>query len=63
MRRKRIAFARQELARTRRSVGEIAAACGYENQGKFGEVFRRETGMTPLEYRYQNISDSQEDSI
>ena len=63
MRRKRIAFARQELARTRRSVGEIAAACGYENQGKFGEVFRRETGMTPLEHRYQNISDSQEDSI
>lgn len=63
MRRKRIAFARRELAGTRRSVGEIAAACGYENQGKFGEVFRRETGMTPLEYRYQNISDSQEDSI
>ncbi len=57
MRRKRIAFARQELVWTRRSVGEIAAACGYENQGKFGEVFRRETGVTPSEYRCQNIAE------
>lgn len=33
------------------TISDIADAVGYENQGKFGAAFRRETGVTPLEYR------------
>ena len=34
-----------------KSVGEIALAVGYENQGKFSTAFRDLMGVTPLEYR------------
>ncbi|MGN0793800.1 MAG: helix-turn-helix domain-containing protein [Aristaeellaceae bacterium] len=30
---------------------EIAARCGFSDNGYFTKVFRRSTGMTPLEYR------------
>ncbi|MGN1368756.1 MAG: helix-turn-helix domain-containing protein, partial [Aristaeellaceae bacterium] len=30
---------------------EIAARCGFSDNGYFTKVFRRCTGMTPLEYR------------
>ena len=30
---------------------EIAAAVGYESQGKFARVFREVLGVTPTEYR------------
>lgn len=33
------------------SIADVASEVGYENQGKFGAVFRREIGFTPLEYR------------
>lgn len=51
LREKRILLAKQRLSETKDSVGMIAAACGYANQGKFGSVFRECTGMSPLEYR------------
>lgn len=31
---------------------EIANAVGYENQGKFANVFAKEYGTTPLEFRH-----------
>ena len=41
-----------ELLRTTDlSVGEIAAMVGYAHQGKFGEIFRRTYGCSPLAYR------------
>jgi AraC-like DNA-binding protein len=48
---RRMARAKELLANSQESVGEIALSCGYENQGKFGAVFKTSTGETPLEYR------------
>lgn len=54
LREKRILLAKKRLAETKDSVGTVAAACGYTNQGKFGSVFKECTGMSPLEYRRLN---------
>ncbi len=43
--------AAQQLACTTLPVSDIAAQAGYGNPSKFSAAFRRETGMTPLEYR------------
>ena len=51
---KRMDRARQLLSETKLTVREIANACGYENQGKFGTAFKAYNGMLPLEYRRQN---------
>lgn len=51
MKQKRMELARHLLTDSRCSVGDISLACGYANPGKFSEVFRRENGVTPLEYR------------
>lgn len=50
----RMEYACWLLTDTRMSIGEIAADTGYSNQGKFGSVFKRHTGETPLEYRRRN---------
>ncbi len=39
------------LVNTDQSIAEIAQSVGYENQSKFGSVFKRKYGMAPLEYR------------
>ena len=51
VREKKMNKAKQMLSTTCTSVGEIAAECGYENQGKFGSAFKTYTGVSPLEYR------------
>lgn len=52
----RMEIAAKALRTTRSSIAEIAAASGYENQGKFGTVFKKIYGLTPLEYRRQNLN-------
>ena len=54
--RSRINAARTMLARGSEKLGQIAVACGFYDQGQFGRIFKRETGLTPGEYRkrYQN---------
>lgn len=47
----RMEHACELLENTKKSIGDIAAAVGYGNQGKFGEAFKAHTGKTPLEYR------------
>ncbi|MCR5215259.1 MAG: AraC family transcriptional regulator [Eubacterium sp.] len=42
------------LRTTKKSIAEIAAISGYENQSKFGSVFKKKYGVSPLEYRRQN---------
>ncbi len=37
-------------------VAQIANACGYESAAKFGQAFKAQFGMTPLEYRKCNGS-------
>ncbi|MCM1424957.1 MAG: AraC family transcriptional regulator, partial [bacterium] len=61
LKRKRISLAKQRLSKTKDSVGAIAAACGYANQGKFGSVFRECTGMSPLEYRRLHYTEGGDD--
>lgn len=51
LRETRIARAKHLLAHTSQTVGAIALAIGYQNQSKFGAVFRNATGATPSEYR------------
>lgn len=48
------------LAETNRSVADIALPVGYESQSKFGNVFKRKYGHTPLEYRRLNLSKTEE---
>lgn len=47
----RIAAAKELLERGARSVQEVGTTVGYEDAAFFRAVFRRETGMTPAEYR------------
>ncbi len=55
VREKRVEMAKDLLANSNMSVGEIAETCGYEHQGKFGTVFKAFTGVSPLEYRRLNV--------
>lgn len=47
----RIAEAKRMLRQTNRAVSEIAKKTGYSSNHYFAKTFRRETGMTPREYR------------
>jgi AraC-like DNA-binding protein len=47
----KIRRAMQLLKHTRRPIGEIAAAVGYESQSAFTRSFSRHAGMTPRTYR------------
>lgn len=46
-----MAEAARLLRTTELPVCQIAASMGYENRTQFYKVFRREYGLTPLEYR------------
>lgn len=41
----------RQLTETDRSIGDIAAALGYQNASKFAKEFQRVTGLLPREYR------------
>lgn len=47
----RIEKARQYLEETNLKVGEIASAVGFSAQQRFNDIFRKQTGMSPSEYR------------
>ena len=47
----RIAEAKRRLRSSTDRVYEIAAVVGFREQRYFSEVFRKSTGMTPLQYR------------
>jgi len=47
----RIAEAKRLLKRTRMPVGEIGARCGFLDHSYFTQVFRRQVGISPSEYR------------
>lgn len=54
VREKRVELACRLLRETDYSIGAVAEAAGYAHQGKFGSVFKKYTGQTPLEYRRRN---------
>ena len=43
--------AEQLRANTDLPVGQIAKIVGYQNPSRFAEIFRRNTGRSPAEYR------------
>ncbi|MBO4298969.1 MAG: helix-turn-helix transcriptional regulator [Clostridia bacterium] len=47
----RMALAKEKLLRTDESIQQIARETGFGNQNYFSRAFRRETGMTPTDYR------------
>lgn len=47
----RVEQAKELLTQSKQSMEEIASRVGYENQGKFSVMFRKETSVTPMEYR------------
>jgi AraC family transcriptional regulator len=49
----RMDAARQLLRETKKSVVEIALDVGYANPSHFAQLFRRETGLSPSDYRQQ----------
>lgn len=49
--RSRVNAARTILTRGRGRLGDVALECGFYDQGQFGRLFKRETGLTPGAYR------------
>ena len=49
----RVNEARRRLRETKQSIVEIALEVGFASPSHFAQVFRRETRMTPSEYRRQ----------
>ena len=45
--------ARRMLRETKKSVVEIALDVGYTNPSHFAKLFRRQTGLSPSDYRQQ----------
>jgi len=54
--------AKELLIQGRLSVSDISETLGFNSQSYFGNVFRKITGMTPLEYR-QGHAGSEEETI
>ncbi|MGV2073558.1 MULTISPECIES: helix-turn-helix transcriptional regulator [Rhizobium/Agrobacterium group] len=48
---RRIERAKQYLRETALSITEIALSCGFSSASHFANVFRKEVGTTPLDYR------------
>lgn len=49
----RMDLARRLLRETKKSVVEVALEIGYANPSHFAQLFRRETGLSPSDYRRQ----------
>ncbi len=49
----RLDAARRLLRETKKSVVTIALDVGYTNPSHFAQLFRRETGLSPSDYRRQ----------
>jgi YesN/AraC family two-component response regulator len=47
----RVERAKELLAGTNEKAGDIAISVGFSNQQRFNEIFKKYTGMTPLQYR------------
>ncbi len=47
----RIEAARHLLEVSGRNIEEITGMVGYENGSSFRRLFKRKTGLTPVEYR------------
>lgn len=55
----RIAHARWLLSKTDETIFTIASEVGYSNYFYFAKVFKKETGLTPTEYRVEKTDDKE----
>jgi LacI family transcriptional regulator len=51
IRRTKVERAQHLLLETHERVGDIAVSCGFSEQSKFCRFFKRETGLTPTQFR------------
>lgn len=51
----RLEFAKNMLVLSHKSISQIALEAGYKDIAHFDRVFKKETGLTPLEYRSMNF--------
>ncbi|HVS90673.1 MAG TPA: AraC family transcriptional regulator [Mucilaginibacter sp.] len=51
LQRVKMEFAKKSLESTRKTVNEVMYDVGYTDQKAFREVFKRITGLSPVEYR------------
>ncbi len=53
----RIEKAKELLIRTNKKIYEISYMIGYENSNYFSRVFKKETGISPYDYRANKMND------
>ena len=51
----RLTQAEQMLTCSRKSVKEIAAACGFSGQNYFTRLFTKQYGISPIQYRTKKV--------
>jgi AraC-like DNA-binding protein len=49
----RLAGAKKYLAETPMEIGHIVEKCGFTDASNFSRTFRRQTGLTPSQFRMQ----------
>lgn len=49
-----IAIAKGKILESSQTISEIAFEIGFKYQQHFSRVFKKKTGMTPMEYRSRN---------
>lgn len=59
----RIAKSCEMLHETNRTICEIAITCGFQSASYFTSVFRKETGLTPQDYRRQTEASTFLDTV
>ncbi|MBQ7059905.1 MAG: helix-turn-helix domain-containing protein [Firmicutes bacterium] len=55
----RIALVKKQLTSTNLSINQIAQSVGYDNFSYFSQLFRKKTGLTPVEYRKNQTHSSE----
>ena len=51
----RISMAKKMLRESVENVAEIGTAVGYDSPAYFSKIFKKQTGMTPVEYRQKSV--------
>lgn len=60
---RRIELAKQLLISTNRKILDIAFECGFQNSANFNKSFRKQTGITPSEYRGEKNLDFNKNTV
>ncbi len=54
----RLAASKELLLSSSRSIAEVASSTGFSSQSYFSQIFRKNTGMSPMQYRKLKQTDS-----